>query len=412
MIFYIHHRYSYELFWYFFHGTDINSKDIPTWFNENRHNKHKKINFDVIVDFSYKENKCKAVFCDDRNWDKDDGDHLFDYNLDLIQKEIIGDRGWNSIMHLKLSEYVSFLNEKSKKLKKHKIKFFYINWEPFSEEEPKLFLKLNRNIELYTDNPNHLYSENQYYSFTHFLSSFIWPNTIGLRDFYFMADYLKSINKFECKLNYPIRRITKEKMKVYRDIQKFKNKDIRCTISSFSDYGQHESSISKWKNKRSKFIKNGENVKYIKKRGYCINDWGGEWNSNNMKEFMYKLLDYSNINIIAEPVTHISEKSIAHILAGKPFIPQYYETVNFFKYKFKKYNLEVEEYPINYKEINHMMDILDEIVKDDIHFNHFCKKLQKWVDGLRNNFVNVIHNHNDMLDITLIEGNNKKYSII
>ena len=412
MTFYIHHIYSYELFWYFFHGADINPKEIPTWFYKNRHNRYKKIDFDVTIKFLYKGIECIAIFSDDRYWNKDDGHHLFDYNLDLIQKEIIGDRGWNSTMDLNLNEYINFLNEKSKKLKNHKIKFFYINWEPFSKEEPKLFLNLNKNIELYTDNPNHLYTENQYYSFSHFLTSFIWPNTIGLREFYFMADYIKNIKKFECKINYPIRRITKSKVDLYKKIQKFNNKEIRCSISSFTDYGQHEKNIANHKIKLSTVIKNGENIKYIKKRGYCIDDWGGEWNDSNMNEFKYKLLDYSHINIICEPETHITEKSILHILAGKPFIPQFYKTVEFFNDKFKKYDLECDEYPMNYVEIKQMIDILEEIVENTPTFNYILQKLQIWVDSLRNNFISVIHNHNDMLDITLSLKTNKNTNII
>ena len=401
MKFYIHHIYSYELFWYFFHGVAINPSDIPTWFYKNRHNRNEIIDFDVSVEFRYKNIECIAIFCDDRNWHNDDGHHLFDYNLDLIQKNIIGDRGWNAVMDLKLNNYVSFLNEKSKKIKKHTIKFFYINWEPFSKEEPKHFLKLNKNIELYTDNPNHLHIDRQYYSFSHFLASFIWPDSIGTRKFYFMADYLKSIKEYECKINYPIRRITKSKFKLFNKIKNFNHNDIRCTLSSFTEYSQHEEMPSNHKTKLNDTIKNSPNVKYIKKRGYNIDDWGGEWNDFNMNEFMFKLLDYAHINIIAEPETHISEKSISHILAGKPFIPQFYKTVEFLQEQFKKYNLECNEYPFHYTEITEMIDILEEIVNDSLTFTHILEKLQLWSDSLRKNFVDVIHNHNDMLDITL-----------
>ena len=39
---YVHHYYTYELFWYFFHATHTKEK-IPTWFEENRFNKNNLI---------------------------------------------------------------------------------------------------------------------------------------------------------------------------------------------------------------------------------------------------------------------------------------------------------------------------------------------------------------------------------
>ena len=40
---YIHHYYTYELFWYFCHGLEINPNDVPTWFPKNQYNKSIKI---------------------------------------------------------------------------------------------------------------------------------------------------------------------------------------------------------------------------------------------------------------------------------------------------------------------------------------------------------------------------------
>ena len=37
--FYIHHNYSNDLVWYFFHGTELKSKDIPAPFFKEKHNK-------------------------------------------------------------------------------------------------------------------------------------------------------------------------------------------------------------------------------------------------------------------------------------------------------------------------------------------------------------------------------------
>ena len=43
---------------------------------------------------------------------------------------------------------------------------------------------------------------------------FIYPNTLGLRDYYFFGDYLKYKNDFKYKLNIPIRRLYGDKEKI------------------------------------------------------------------------------------------------------------------------------------------------------------------------------------------------------
>ena len=62
---YIHHHYDYELFWYFFHGVDINPIEelkkydfdseyvfdgtLPTWLPENRYNRNNLIYKNVTI---------------------------------------------------------------------------------------------------------------------------------------------------------------------------------------------------------------------------------------------------------------------------------------------------------------------------------------------------------------------------
>ena len=62
---YIHHHYTYELFWYFCHGLDINPNDVPVWFKDNQYNKNIKIDHDVVIDSSYKGKTIQVIFCFD-----------------------------------------------------------------------------------------------------------------------------------------------------------------------------------------------------------------------------------------------------------------------------------------------------------------------------------------------------------
>ena len=407
MIFHVHHIYSSELFWYFFHGAEIDPRNVPTWFYPNRHNKHIKIDFDVELKFKYKGIDVTAIFTRDTKWEDSSVIHIFDYNIDLIEREVIADRGWNRILDKNVAAAVDFLNSKPATCK---IIFFYINWERTSKNEIFNFKKLNKNITIYLDDWNAQFTSNQRYSFTHILSSYIFPNTINLKEYYFMADYLKTYDEYECKLNFPIRRVGGNKKRIYDGLQSLNNENIRCSISSFTDYKQHESSITAQKSILNNSIKAGNNVKYIKKRGYNLEDWGGEWNGNNMKEFMWKLLSYSEVNVVFEvrDREYVSEKSISHILAGKPFLPVFKTTIEYYRKNFEKYGLDVPIFPIEYQRITDCLDILDDITRDEGSWEYVKNQLQEWVDSLRFNYIECIHNHNGMLDDILSHGELKR----
>ena len=408
MIFYVHHYYTYELFWYFFHGVAVDVKnDVPTWTYENRYNKNIKIKETIKINCSYKNNDITVYFVNENDWDKDDGYHIFDYNINLIENNLVADRGWNSILNLELKNTINLLNSKYLKYKNNII-FFYINWEPHFKTEIKEFKKLNKNIMSFIDESTFIHS-NQFKSETHVLSSFIFPDTIGLREYYFFADYLKYYKNYDCKINFPIRRIVKEKNMLVRRINKMNNDNIRVSVSSFTDSNQFEID----ENRKTKLelleeIKKIEKVNYIQKRGYNLDDWGGEWNDNNTKEFMWKLLTYSEVNIIPEfSKKRIDEKSVKHILSAKPFIPYRLSTINYYNSIFKMYNLEEIKFPFEYVYIFEILEDLNKITKDTKKWNILKSQLQKCVDDMRYNFIEVIHNNNGMID-KLIEKNTNK----
>ena len=416
MIFYVHHQYSYELFWYFFHGVDIDVKTIPTWFYENRHNKHKKYDLDVSIDFKYKDVSHTVTFVNDRDWNKIDGYHILDYTISLIQNNIIADKGWNSTLDKKLSDYVLFLNNNTPN--NGKSIFFYIIWEPLSTNQIHHLTQLSNNVTVYTDHFSTKILKNKKNSLTHILSSYIFPDTISLKNYYFFGKFLKEYDGYQCKLNFPIRKVEDWKKKVFDSIQTLNNDDIRCSISSFTDYKQHEGNVD-LNNLPKKFkindeIKNGNNIYYVQKRGYNLNDWGGEWNDTNMKEYMWKLLTYSEVNIVFEntPLNHVNEKSISHILAGKPFIPAKMSTVKYYENHFKEYGLDCKPFPFEYKYIFDILPELDRITQNEQEWINLKFKLQEWVDSLRENYIKCIHNNNGMLDSLFTNTENIPNNII
>ena len=63
MIFYIHHKYDYQLFWYFFHGTEVNQKMFLLGLLKIDINKFKKINLEVEVPFIFNGEEHKEKIC-------------------------------------------------------------------------------------------------------------------------------------------------------------------------------------------------------------------------------------------------------------------------------------------------------------------------------------------------------------
>ena len=330
---YIHHYYTYELFWLYCHGLEINPNDVPTWFKSyNRYNKNIKVKEDVTLNGTYKGKEIEVVFCNENHWDNDDGFHLFDYSISLLQDGLVSDRGFNSnLMNLVNKKNLDFLNSKVNKLG-NKIHYLYIDWEghdPYIMEG--WYKKLSPKIQFFVDEiePNIKNVPNHHFVFTNLVWSFIYPNTLGLRDYYFFGDYLKYKNDFKYKLNIPIRRLYGDKEKIADEVLKLNNPNISVTISSFGDENQITPDTHVETPYRDELIQNISPENYIKKRGYGIHDWGGEWNSNNMNENMWKMFGISDACVLFEHSPERDkesgkEKRIAHV--GQNYITEKYKT--------------------------------------------------------------------------------------
>ena len=414
---YIHHHYTYELFWYFCHGVEIEPEKVPTFFIENRFNKNIKINESIKLNGIYKNNQIEIIFCNDKLWEKSDGYHLLDYSITLLENGLTSDRGGDA-NNMKESDTknVSFLNKHSINLG-NRIGYMYIDWEGHDAYKTHNWKKrLNPKIQTFVDETSTSVESNNNHNFvfTNTIWSFLQPNTLGIRDYYFFHDYLKYKNDYKYKINVPIRRLYGDKEKIANSVLSLNNPNITVTHSSFGSSSQYDKNIS---SARKELISKIPTENYINKRGYGINDWGGEWNSNNMNENMWKMFGISEVCIIYEYCPsgvyksnfkswkpgkeYMTEKSISHILVGKPFIPYHRETIDFYDSYLKKYGKSVVKFPIEYNNIINKMDWLDKITKDDSLWQPFLESLTEYVLNLRKGIIEIIHENNSYLDYVI-----------
>lgn len=433
---YIHHYYTYELFWLYCHGLEIEPESVPTWFRKfNQHNKNIKVKDDVVLNGVYKGKKIEVIFCNEKYWDKSDGFHLFDYSINLLEDNRVSDRGFNSNIMVEINQKnLKFLNSKASTLADN-IHYFYIDWEghdPYIMEG--WYKNLNPNVQFFVDEvtPNVENVKNHHFVFTNLIWSFIYPNTLGIRDYYFFGDYLKYKNDYKYKINIPIRRLYGDKELLTDKVLQLNNPYISITNSSF----QSSLQIDKFKTQeqvdiRKKLLDSMPIENYINKRGYGIHDWGGEWNSNNMNENMWKMFGISDVCILFEHSpkhysenygetkskakignNYITEKSISHILVGKPFIPFYRTTIDFYDEWLKKYNKPTLEFPLEYNFVLDKLDYIDEITKDEIKWKEFLNKLTLYVQNLRKQLIEIIHENNSYFDYIITKNEIKSPSLL
>jgi len=412
---YVHHNYSYERFWYFFHGVDVDINDVIVYNNrDTAFNKLKQINGEVNIKCKYKNIDLDIYFVNDKKYGEE-GHHILDYSIDLYDKNLVSDRGFNSnIRRIVDTEYIPLLNRISK-YKNTKYHFIYIDWEghnPYYEH--KMDTSLSRNVNIYVDEIDDDIS-NKHFIFTNTFMSFIYPNTLGLREYFFFSDILKYKNDYEHKLNFPIRRFYRNKLLLYNSIIKLENNNINITHSSFHDTHQYAGFGDE--SFRKDFIEKIGTKNFIEKRGYGIDDWGGEWNVNNLNEFMWKMFSIAEVNIIPEydpyesiqygafnktphliGKSFISEKSVSHILANKPFLPISYGTISFYEDVLKKEGYSISKFPIKYNLLVDVIKDINDISNDEIKWKAFKTQLENWLNDVRNSIFDLINKKNSLLE--------------
>jgi len=400
---YVHHKYNSEIFWYFFHGVDVNLDDIPYPVLDI---KEKNIN----INFDYKGNKFTVIFCDDRFWDKKDGRHIIDSHLYQFQKGLINNRGWNDyFIHNHLIDFNIKIKKHSKRLGK-KLDIFLIDWEGlgFLEKYKILDYQIN-NLFLDEFKLNTKYTN---YPTTQILSSFLYTNGLNFRDFYFFSDFLKLKKERDYKLHYAVRRPTEKKFKNIEILDKIKSDDFIITYSSYVN--THDNDDLKYR-KMAKFFEDNiipkfKDTAFFNKRKYGIKNFGEETNNNNTREMLWKILPFSEVEILDEYVEDgfITEKLFLRILVEKPFIPTSIESVKFYEKICKNYGEPIPSYPLKYEKLEDIIDTLNEYISNDEKWEILVKDITNWVILLKSSLIKILDNNNSYLNFIINQDINEK----
>jgi len=390
--FYVHHDYTNDLAWYFFHGTDLTQSEIPAFFFKE---KNKKFETDTF----YQKTPIKIIFCGEDNWDKLDGYHIFDIHTYLMQNKITTDRGYS----YKTLNYLEYKLRKEitewGKLHGERLHIFYIDWEGRNHAWPIYKIK---NCKIFVDdivgNKN---NSNTNYVFTNNFLSYIHDSKLDIKHSYFLYDYLKEI-KPKHKLSYSVRRIIGQKIKQIKSLLEIS--DVHITYSSYSfTEDSVDSGIDNEVDDFRKFIEESIKDNYINKRGYGIHDWGDESNINNIHEMFYKILPLAEVEIIDEwmELDYISEKSVIRILSGKPFLPSSFKVFDFYNEIQKKYNKT--PYPISFKynSFEELINLIKKSVSNESEWKSLKQELKGWVETTRVNLIDICYSNNSYLDIVL-----------
>lgn len=394
--FYVHHNYSNDLVWYFFHGTDLKESDIPSYFFKEQNTKQ-------VLETKYKNDSIKIIFCGDDDWDKLDGNHIFDIHTYLMQEGISTDRGY-SYKTLNYFEYKlrDDLIKKGRVLGE-KLNIFYIDWEGRNHT---LAISKIKNCKIFVDEiVSATNCKNHHYVFTNNFLSYIHDSNLDIKHSYFLYDYLKEITP-KHKLSYSVRRIIGEKIKQIKKLLTIPEVFITHSSYSFTD-DSVDSSIDKEVDEFRKYIQAHIKDNYINKRGYGIHDWGRESNINNIHEMYYKILPLAEVEIIDEwmELDYISEKSVIRILSGKLFLSSSFRVFDFYNKIQTKYNKEPYILSFRYNSFDELCEFIKESVSDKDKWNSVKEELKKWVETTRKNLIDISYTNNSYLDIIL---NNSK----
>lgn len=397
---FVHHKYTYELFWYFFHGVDIDPKKVPVVTEQNRYQVKIWDSNEHIINCKYYGKDLEIRFVNDRYWNDGSAHHIFDVTINALQTELSSDRMFIlPTMDGFKKDMIPFLNKLRSDVKE-KTHILWVNWEGFdlNEEGIDVSNNLDESIRLYNDNI--INSDRTKFIFSQSFMSFIFPDTTATREYYFFYDWLKLKTEYEYKLLYPVRRIYDSKLYIANGIKRDLNEeDTLITYSSFTDSNHYI-----WKHQYEKdyneFLKL-PNLRRLEKRGYNIEDFGGEWMRNNMEEGMWKMFGIAEVNLIHENpmVQCFSEKVICHILAGKLFIDVHYRTIQKIHKVIELLGYDVPNYPLpEYDDITNITSWLREQMDDEEKWNKLKTELRSWLEYVRKCFLKSINTKNSLLE--------------
>ena len=89
---YVHHKYTYELFWYFFHGVEVDPNNVPVVTEQNRYQVKVWDSNIQSIKAKYKGIDLDIQFVNDRFWNHTDAHHIFDVTINGLQEGLSSDR--------------------------------------------------------------------------------------------------------------------------------------------------------------------------------------------------------------------------------------------------------------------------------------------------------------------------------
>ena len=397
---YVHHKYTYELFWYFFHGVEVDPRKVPVVTEQNRYQVKVWDSNVQKIQAKYKGIDLDIQFVNDRHWNDESAHHIFDVTINALQQGLSSDRMFIlPTMEGFKKDWIPFLNKLSSKVIKN-THILWISWEGFELNEGGIDISnlLKSDINLYNDNITN--PDRTKYLFSQSFMSFIFPDTTATREYYFFYDWLKLKTEYEYKLLYPVRRVYDSKLHMVRGIKKdLSEKDTLISYSSFTD-SEHYVWRHQYEKDYNEFLQY-PNLRRLEKRGYNIEDFGGEWMRNNMEEGMWKMFGIAEVNLIHENpmVQCFSEKTICHILAGKLFIDAHYRTIQKIHKVIELLGYEVPSYPLpEYDDITNITPWLREQMDDEEKWKKLKEELRVWLEYVRKCFLESVNKENSLLN--------------
>ena len=97
---------------------------------------------------------------------------------------------------------------------------------------------------------------------------------------------------------------------------------------------------------------------------------------------------------------------------GKPFIPFYRTTIDFYDKWLSHYGKKTVEFPLEYDFILDKLDYIDKLTKNEVEWNKFLIKLKIYVENLREQLIKLIHENNSYLDYVISKKESKSQTIL
>lgn len=405
--FYIHHRFSKDLFYKIFHNTtevvyDINQNDEGN------------------VEFKYNNITYTAEFLN-KIHNNQDGYHIIDFltyysNIKTNNKELFTYKKIYEILVDKKNWILFLLRTEKILLTETLIGLTYDN-------SHEIYIKniLKNNI-IITDNniirevTSIPHIQNLFYSFSN--SIFNWNSYINIRWFYEFKSIYEKLD-FDYRIAFSVRNPKPHRLEILKHLSILDDKTLFLQLSTFI-YEIEEFNLSGIKDKILNEIKD-YNIKLNNIVGdYDFDDISSMkiWNHGIDFDLFFRYLSKSKIQILDESwsfspsefnTQYLSEKTLGYVLSNIPFIPTHSYPIEILQQV-----LDINSYPF-FKQIKSIQGnpkkfakFVNEFLQN---FEHNYSELYKWSSDVHNTFMKKLNSENSFIDLLQNNFENKNMYI-